>query len=144
MSNFNYNEFALEDAVKAYLEDVLSPLRLVVLLGSEVNEYAEKNVIVRAIETVEPTELFGTATNVTTLDISVVTAAGTKRADHIALVADVMDRVFDDTFETQVNAKHDKLVCQRVERQARRTQFDDERGIRLTTQRIAVLCSMDG
>lgn len=144
MSNFNYNEFALEDAVKAYLDDVLGFLKLPVLLGSEVNEYGEKNIVVRAGETIEPSELFGTATNSTTLDVIVVTTAGTKREDHIALVAEVMDRIFDDTLATQLNAKADKLVCQRVERMARTTQFDDERGIRMTTQRIAVLCSMDG
>ena len=144
MSNFNYNEFAMEDAWKAYLEDVLSFLKLDVLLGSEFNTYAEKCVAVRCPDTIEPPELNGTATNVTTVDVSVITATSVSRADHVTLVGEVMDRVFDDTLVTALNAKSGKLVCQRVERLVRTTRIDEERSLRITTQRVQILCSMDG
>lgn len=144
MSNFNYNEFAMEDAWVAYLNDFMEALDVPVLRGSDVNEYPAKCVVVTCPETVEPPELFGTATNATTVDVSVVTAASETRDSHIALVADVMDRVFDDGLVTGLNAKATALVCQRVERQARRTRFDDTRMYRITTQRVQILCSMDG
>ena len=144
MIGYNIHEFAVVRAIKSYLEDKLEA-KIPVFRGDDFNKITYPCIFVAPIECVEPDELTGTATDVVSVKVGVVTAQGVSVEKHEEYVAQLLDLIFNDDFVTELNAgRVDGLIVQQVKRPRRATSLDSDAGIRTTGQQLDLLCSMNG